>query len=652
MKYPLLTSPLKIGNTVLKSRLLATRALPHFLQGGETHPTDSVINYYANIARNGAAIVTVSGGFALQDRRQMPVNDMQHAPMYDPSEPAGQNYFSQLAEAIHFHGSLASISIQRMDPPGYNISDFVPEDAKAFRGEYFIPMGKAITKPVMQQMIDNVVETARLYQSFGFDMVCLYMPYRSSILACALSPAINKRTDEYGGSIENRARLPLEMCAAIKKACGKDFLIEIQMSGEEEPGGYTAEDTVAFAKLAEGLVDLIQLRGMDGNASHPIGFNCAKGEHVTLHVAQKVKEAGVNIVVVPNGGFQDPDECESYLKAGMCDMFGMARSFICDYGYYEKLYEGRSDDIVPCIRCNKCHVTSLTGPWRSVCSVNPMQGINNRKDILVQPASRAQRVCVIGGGPAGMMAAVTCARRGHQVTLFEKSRVLGGQLIHADYATFKWPLRDFKNYLIYQMDKLGVDVQLKTEASPELVRSRNYDAVIAAVGARPKRPAIPGADDPAVLTPLSVFGYTDKLGKRVIVVGGSETGTETGMYLAENGHDVTVLTRQDKLSHDATPIHYYEIMRDAWLEMENFHYLTEAVTTSVTPTSVTYVDKDGISHTLEADSVVVSAGVQPLMDEALSFSGLSPRYFQIGDCHKPQDVQYCMRTAYAAAAQI
>ena len=111
MKYPLLTSPLKIGNTVLKSRLLATRALPHFLQGGETHPTDSVINYYANIARNGAAIVTVSGGFALQDRRQMPVNDMQHAPMYDPSEPAGQNYFSQLAEAIHFHGSLASIII-------------------------------------------------------------------------------------------------------------------------------------------------------------------------------------------------------------------------------------------------------------------------------------------------------------------------------------------------------------------------------------------------------------------------------------------------------------------------------------------------------------------------------------------------------------
>ena len=651
-KYPLLTSPIKIGHTLLKSRLLATRALPHFLQGGETHPTDSVINYYANIAKNGAAIVTVSGGFELQDRRNMPVNDMQHAPMYDPSEPAGQNYFSQLAEAIHFYGSLASVSIQRMDPPGYNISDFAPEDAAAFQGEYFIPVGRALTKPVMEEMIDNVVHTAKLYQSFGFDMVCLYMPYRSSILACCLSPAINKRTDEYGGCLENRARLPLELCRAIKDACGEDFLIEIQMSGEEEEGGYTAEDTVAFAKLAEGLVDMIQIRGMDGNATHPVGFNCPKGEHVTLHVAQKLKESGVNILIAPNGGFQNPDECESYLRNNMCDLFGMARSFICDYNYYQKILDGNTDDIVPCIRCNKCHVTSLTGPWRSVCSVNPMQGLQNRKSVLVEPASCVRKVAVIGGGPAGMMAAVTCARRGHKVTLYEKNEYLGGQLIHADYADFKWPLRDFKNYLANQMEKLGVEVRLSCHATPEIIQDARYDAVIAATGAVPKRPKIVGADSPGIWTPIDVFGNTDKLGNHVIVVGGAETGTETGMYLAANGKNVIVLTRQNKLAHDATPIHYYEIMQEAWEKLTTFQYITEANTVAVTPNSVTYLSKDGVSHTLPTDSVVISGGVTPLLDDALKFAHCATRFYCIGDCKKPKDVQNAVRTAYAAAVQI
>lgn len=268
------------------------------------------------------------------------------------------------------------------------------------------------------------------------------------------------------------------------------------------------------------------------------------------------------------------------------------------------------------------------------------------------PPGTSKRVAVIGGGPAGMMAAVTCARRGHRVTLYEKNKVLGGQLVHADHADFKWPLRDFKNYLASQMQKLGVEVQLGCDAVPEEVRAAGYDAVIAAVGAAPRRPDIPGAEASGIWSPLDVFGHADELGRRVVVVGGAETGTETGMYLAKAGKEVTVLTRQEKLAHDATPIHYYEIMQEAWEQLPTFGYITGTKTVAVSPDSVTYLAEDGSRHVLEADSVVLSGGMAPLTDQALAFAACAARFYLVGDCKTPKDVQNAVRTGYAAAVQI
>ena len=648
-KFQHLLSPVVIGGVVLKNRLMGSKSLPHFLQGPEPFPTNEVISYLANYARNGAAVVTVKGHEVYDDVSRLKY-DMAQMPRYDLSDTRVGNYFSKLADAIHFYGAKASISLHMMEPKGMNISQVTEETSRGMQGDYRIPLGREMTRQDMEDMIGQFVGICRTYQALGFDMCNLYMTYRSSILACCLSPAVNKRTDAYGGSVENRCRFPLELCRAIKAACGQDFLIEAQISGEEEAGGYTLEDTVAFAKLAEGAIDILTIRGFDGSESHPTGLNSRPGQYATLRAAEAIKKSGARVLVAVNGGYQDPLDCERILAEGKADLFSMARTFICDHDYYQKLLDGREEDIVPCVRCNKCHVTSRTGPWVSLCTVNPMQGYQFKH--LFKPTGQQRRIAVVGGGPAGMAAARYGRLAGHQVTLFEAGSALGGQLFHTAYPSFKWPLERYKRFLTAQMDRLGVDVRLNTRATPELLSGGSYDVIIAATGARPVRPPIPGADQPGVWLALDVYGRERELGRRVIVVGGSETGTETGMYLAENGHEVVVLSRREKLASDATPVHYYDILREAWERLELFSFLTEAHTTGVSPTSVTYTDRQGRSHTLEADSVVVCGGMVPLREEALAFQPLCSRFYLIGDARQPKNVQQCTRQAFGVITEL
>lgn len=650
-QFQYLLSPILIGSHILKSRMIAPQALPHYLQGSEPYPSEAIIHHVSNIAKNGAAIVAF-GAWDDTDQRKAG-GTASHFPMFDYSDPSNETYVCKLVDCIHFYDSLASIYLMPLEMPNFQPK---PSMDKPFP-MWFSPVEKVseITQTMMQDMIDLAVKKALYFQQLGFDMISLQMSYREFMhigLSKFFSPLTNDRTDEYGGDAVGRGKLALDMCRAIKAACGKDFLIDLWIAGEEEPGGITAEDTVSFAKAAEGIVDILQIRGGNINPVHPTGFNSCESEPVTLHVAKKVKESGAKLVVAAAGGYGNPRYNERFIAEGMLDMVAIGRQFICDSNYGKKIYEDRPEDIVPCQRCAKCHVPYEKGPWIFVCSGNPTMGIADRLDKMVSPAVCPKKVAVVGGGIAGMEATLEASRRGHRVTLYEKSAQLGGQLLHADYPEFKWPLRNFKDYMIRQVLKANITLKLGTEATPAVIAAEGYDAVIVAIGAEPKNLSIPGADSKKVIMPIAVYGHEEELGKNIVVVGGGEIGAETGLYLAECGHHVTLLTRQDRVAPDATCTHYREMFEERWLREKNFHFLTNVQIESVTDTGVIYRDKAGALCELPADNVVISGGRAADTEFALSFYGSANDFFLVGDCKTPGNVQKCMRMAYAAATRL
>ena len=693
-KYENILKPIKIGNVVLKNRLISSNALPHFLQGPETWVNDPIMVFQANVAKN-AAIVTIGHWFDPDQHSGKHHGDGCHFPSFDISDPSVENSLALYCDIIHMYGAKATMSMITFAPNGYDVCDgmgggmppmmggaYDPTDEDSPppmmggpggpppmmdlpEGEEMPPMGgpmgmggpvKAITPELMQNIVDEVAKECKYWKSIGFDGVSFHMAYQAPLTAKFLSPATNKRTDEYGGSMENRARFPLAICQGVKDACGQDFIVEVLMSGQEAEGGITIEDTVEFAKLAEGKVDILQIRGGDGDEAHPTTFNSVKEEPVTLKVAEAVKKSGAKIIVAPIGGYQYPDLVEKWIFEGKMDMMASGRTFVCDPEYTKKLTEDRGEDVVPCIRCNKCHGLSNDGPWISVCSVNPKVGVDHIAERLFAPANRSKKVAIIGGGPAGLYAAMTLADRGHTPIVFEKKKVLGGQLIHADYAGFKWTLKEFKDWAIRQCEKRSVEIRLGVEATPDMIKSESFDAIIVCAGAEANIPDIPGlkkADGTladGVFVPLSVFGNVEKLGKRVAVIGGSEIGCETGMYVAESGREVTVFTRQNQLAPSAQRVHY-------GLPALGYHGLKQKLcctTVAVDGGKVTYVNYKGMEKTLEFDSVIISGGENPRYEQALTFYGSAPEFAIAGDCagNGEGTLQKAVRSAWAAAMRI
>jgi 2,4-dienoyl-CoA reductase-like NADH-dependent reductase (Old Yellow Enzyme family)/thioredoxin reductase len=644
-RYPNLLSPLKVGNTVLKNRMTASPSRPHFIQGPEQYPSDGLISHFAKKAKNGAALVTCNG-FS-----PMPLPDHSHDQILDIYDGQSQHYIAQMVEAIHFYGSKASLFIVLEFPKGYDASSGIPSVAVAGDGSLSVT-GREIPADMLDKIADDYAHQALVAKKdIGFDMAFLHMSYRGMLPARFLSPLTNKRTDEYGGSLENRARFPLMICDRIKKACGEDFLIEVAISGvDPSPEGWTLEDTARFAKMAEGRIDLLQLRAPEIDPNHPTGFNPERTPF--LYMTEALKNTKPKLAVVAIAGFQDLDHSESVIASGKADLIAMARSFICDPEYGRKAYEGKGEDVVPCIRCNKCHKSSFADPWVSVCSVNPTWGLEHRIEKMVAPPAKKMKIAVVGGGPAGMEAALVAVGREHDVTLYEKSSSLGGQLKHTNGVSFKWPLRDFKNYLIRQIKQSPIKVVINTEATVELLNKEQYDVVLAALGAEPIVPPIPGIENKNVMYAADVYGKEDALNNDVVIIGGGELGVETGIHLAEKGHRVTLLEMQARLAPEATPVHYYSMFMEAANKQKNFEYILNATCTGIGNETVTYTDAGGTSHEIRAGSVVVAVGMKARVDCAMELSTAGNSFYMIGDCNKAGNVQKAMRSAFSIASMI
>lgn len=670
-RYKYLLSPVKIGKVVIKNRTLFPNASPHFLQGPETFPAEGLMAFYTNLAKNGCAIITLGEWNDPTQRQGDFYSDRTHMQRFDSNDPSVGNYFSQLADDIHFYGSkILLATMPPAFPDGYSL-----HGGKGGFG--FGPMGPPKeTRPATREMInDNIaafVEKVRKFRAFGYDGISIRMEFY-------LSPAPSQRNDEFTGSLENRTRYIMILADAIRKTF-PDLIIAFTIAGEQPLGytggatGYDLDTAIEFARLCDGRIDILEIREKDMTKSHPTGFTFQKGEHDVIRYAAAMKAAGVKkMLLQPVGGFQDPEELDRYIAEGKCDMFGIARGFMADAEWGKKVTEGRGEDITPCLWCNKCHGTILDDPdpWLSVCSVNPLMGIEHKLHRLVAAPERMKKVAVIGGGPAGIRAAIYAAQRGHDVTLYEKTDRLGGQLIHGDFASFKWPVGEYKAWLIRTLPKAGVKVIMNCTPSVDMIKAGGYDAVIAATGAKPNIPDIEGLKAPdggiagGYMNCIEVFGHEQRLGKKVIIIGGSETGIETAMYLCENGHDVTMLTRQTHIGHDCSKLHYITMafvgknpetgkieMRPAWEKYNNFKGIVSVTTKKVNGGTVTYIDTKGEEHTIKGDSVVLCGGMNPCTDEALAFEDTAAQFFVIGDANNCGNLQRCNRDAFSKASQI
>ncbi len=658
--YPHLLSPLKVGKFILKNRMQSSNSLPHFSQGPEEYPAEATMAHFIGRARTGAAFVTFAG---MDDNIENPplpdTLDVSHFPDFDIHNPKCQNYLVEMIEAMHYTGSLVSGSLFSANKKyRYTNEEGVEEIIDANPP---IDLGLGATSMMYQFVGDEIPaenlykiaksygQRAAFYKRLGFDAVTIHMSYRAQLPGQLLSPLSNRRTDEFGGSFEGRCRFPLLMLEEVKKAVGNDMLIEIQFSAEEPEGGYTIEEGIEFLKLAQKYVDIVQVRSAEGDPNHPIPFELNPTPF--LELAGKIKAAGLDFLVSNVGGYFDPDIADKAIAEGKLDLVAMARAWISNPNYGELLYAGRKDDIVPCLRCNKCHGRGKNDIMTTCCSVNPKFGFEMVDRYVVTPPEDSKTIAIIGGGPGGMRTALYLADRGHKVTIYEKEAELGGAIKHADYIPFKWTLRDYKNYLIHQVHKKGIKVVLNTAATPEMVEDR-YDVVIAAVGAQPIVPRIPGADGANVTVATDAIMHKEKIGKNVVVIGGGEVGVETGMFLAQNGHEVTVVEMRDELAADTTVMHYRSMFSAAWEAIPTFHYVLNATAKEITADHVTYTDKDGVDHDLPADSVVLSVGMRSKSDEALSFYGTNPGFYMVGDCRKPGTIQTTNRSAYVTANNI
>ena len=645
-KFPHLSSPITIGRVTFRNRMFSAP------MGGTDITNDGCIGpkstaFYELRGKGGAAAVTVS------ECMVHPKTDGSHAYHLDTTILNSLAAATYTADAIHRHGAVPSLELSHS---GMYAGTYMTDKTKQHEMHQWGACDtvradgvkvKALSEEMIQEIVEAYGQTAALAKRAGFGMIMIHGGH-GWLLNQFLSPYFNKRTDKYGGSLENRCRLAKEVLQSVREAVGPGFPIEFRMSGSELfEGGYDLEEGVRIAQELESYIDLLHVsagtyqRGFGD--THPSMF---KEHGCNVYLAAEIKKH-VSIPVATIGALNDPEQMEEIIASGKADVVYMARALLADPFLPRKIMEKRDDEIVKCLRCFTCMAERAATATRR-CTVNPLIG-REIEGNEVRPAVVKKKVLVAGGGPGGLYAAYTAARRGHQVILCEKEAELGGILKSEQALPFKHEMYELTGTYEKFARNAGVEIRLNTEVTAELAEKENADALIVAVGSTPLVPPIPGLDGENVVIVNDYYKQKEKVTDKVVVFGGGLAGCECAIHLGMEGKEVHLVEMRNELAPDANVRHRPLLLK----EIDKYVMVhTGCKGMEVTKEGIICETEEKKQILVPGTSVICALGQHSRTDIVDTLRDCAPYVAVIGDAGKVSTITNAVYEGYHAALDI
>lgn len=647
--YPNLCKPIKIGNLTFRNRMAsAPMGATDILADGTPGPR--TLGFYEARAKGGAASVTVS---ELVVHPETDGSQMLHLSL---STPGQLGAFAYVADAIKRHGAIASIELSHSGQ--YAGTYMVDKKAKGKLCQYGPSDGvrpdgmpvKALTKAQIASIVEAYADAAALAKRAGFQM-CMVHAGHGWLLNQFLSPYFNKRTDEYGGTLENRVRFVREVLTAVRAATGRAFPIELRMSGSELfEGGYDIEEGCRIAQALEDLVDIIHVSA----GSYQFGFSIThpsmfRDHGCNVHLAERIKQC-VSVPVATIGGLSDPAQMEGIIASDKADIVAMARGLLADPELPNKVMANRGEEVVRCIRCFTCMAERPVTQTRR-CAVNPLIG-RELEGLEVTPALASKRVLVAGGGIAGMKAAHTAALRGHDVTLCEAGEHLGGILNTEEALPFKHDMYELARTYERLCEEAGVRICLNQAVDVAFCDAFKPDALIVAVGSEELALPMPVAQDAWVISIDQLYLEDTDPGNEVVIIGGGLTGCECALLMAQQGRTAHLIEMGPELAPDANLRHRPILLAE--LEAAGVDIRTNARALEVTSAGVRVALEGGAEEVIggEGVSVVSAIGRRSRTDAVDALRDSAPFVRVIGDALRSANICFAIYEAYHAALDI
>ena len=630
-----LFTPIKIGNLISKNRLLMSAMSINFGVDNNCCVTDQLIEYFVERAKGGVGMMLVGGGSVHPSGQELPDLPQMYDDSCIPSLKAMVNKVKQydvLFGVQLMHGGRQSYLPEKVAPSA------IPAPA-VVKGEV-----KALEIEEIKQLVECFGDSARRCQESGFDFIEIHAAH-GYLINQFLAPNSNIRTDEYGGSFENRTRFLFEIIENIKNKTVNDFPIGIRINGNDYiKNGWQLNDTVKIAPLLEktGIAYLHVSGGVYGSTELTIP-SMYTPHGCFVHLAEEVKKH-IKIPVITVGRIKYPDHAEKILQEGKADMIALGRSIIADPYYPQKAKNGDFESIRPCLGCCLGCIHAVLAKEPGSCVANPDVG---REYLLKDktPPKQLQKILIVGAGPAGMAAARQFAIEGHETIICEKTQKTGGLLSIASKAPGRGELNDILNFFTNELDRLGVKIRYNTELSLELINEINPDNVVLATGSMPDMPVIKGLFQTKMdlLTNVDVMSEKEQTGKKVIVLGGGMTGLITADFIADQGKEVVVLNRKKSYAEEMSSNDRYYLRERLKKGNVTLH---KNVSIKVFTDDGVIFKSNGQEYVLaDFDSVVISEKHSAIRDAKNFEKQTKTKFHYIGDAKSPRHLMYCISEA-------